>query len=84
MLAKLVGVHPSSPPNTCKFAVKQLKNRYNDPSINKRFIVGVDRARMRLYDVEDSAQNISDAGQNPAPINTFNKRETKDYGDFKV
>tara|TARA_B110000459_G_scaffold112046_1_gene124203 strand:+ start:1984 stop:3189 length:1206 start_codon:yes stop_codon:yes gene_type:complete len=64
--------------------VKQLKNRYNDPSINKRFIVGVDRARMRLYDVEDSAQNISDAGQNPAPINTFNKRETKDYGDFKV
>jgi len=64
--------------------VKQLKNRYNDPGINKRFIVGVDRARMRLYDVEDSAQNISDAGQNPAPINTFNKRETKDYGDFKV
>lgn len=36
--------------------VKQLKNRYNDPSINKRFVVGVDRARMRLYDVEQSAQ----------------------------
>ena len=64
--------------------VKQLKNRYNDPGINKRFIVGVDRARMRLYDVEDSAQNISDSGQDSAPINTFGTREKKDYGDFKV
>lgn len=36
--------------------VKQLKNRYNDPSVNKRFVIGVDRARMRLYDVEQSAQ----------------------------
>lgn len=36
--------------------VKQLKNRYADPSINKRFVVGVDRARMKLYDVEQSAQ----------------------------
>ena len=64
--------------------VKQLKNRYNDPGINKRFIVGVDRSKMRLYDVEDSAQNISDAGQDSAPINTFGNREKKDYGDFKV
>ena len=39
---------------------------------------------MRLYDVEDSAQNISDAGQDSAPINTFGNREKKDYGDFKV
>ena len=38
--------------------VKQLKNRYNDPAINRSFIVGVDRAKMRLYDVENSAQNI--------------------------
>ena len=37
--------------------VKQLKNRYNDPTINKRFVVGVDRSRMRLYDVEQSAQD---------------------------
>lgn len=36
--------------------VKQLKNRYADPSINKRFVIGVDRARMKLYDVEQSAQ----------------------------
>lgn len=37
--------------------VKQLKNRYNDPTMNKRFVVGIDRARMKLYDVEESAQN---------------------------
>jgi replicative DNA helicase len=44
--------------------VKQLKNRYNDPTINKRFIVGIDRAKMRLYDVDQSAQdNILDNGQ---------------------
>ena len=41
--------------------VKQLKNRYNDPTINKRFMIGVDRAKMRLYDVDQSAQsNILD------------------------
>lgn len=44
--------------------VKQLKNRYNDPTINKRFIVGIDRAKMRLYDCEQSAQkDILDNGQ---------------------
>lgn len=44
--------------------VKQLKNRYNDPSFYKRFVVGIDRAKMKLYDVEASAQdNLSDAGQ---------------------
>ena len=44
--------------------VKQLKNRYNDPTINKRFIVGVDRAKMRLYDVEQRAQSdLLDSGQ---------------------
>ena len=37
--------------------VKQLKNRYNDPTINKRFVVGIDRAKMRLYDCEQSAQD---------------------------
>jgi len=42
--------------------VKQLKNRYNDPTINKRFIVGVDRAKMRIYDCEQSEQNIFDKG----------------------
>ena len=38
--------------------VKQLKNRYNDPTIHKRFIVGIDRAKMRLYDCEQSAQDM--------------------------
>lgn len=40
--------------------VKQLKNRYNDPSRNKRFVVGVDRSKMRLYDVDESAQDLID------------------------
>jgi len=44
--------------------VKQLKNRYNDLSVNKRFILGIDRAKMRLYDCEQTAQNdILDSGQ---------------------
>ena len=43
--------------------VKQLKNRYNDPTIHKRFVVGIDRAKMRLYDCEQSAQkDIVDSG----------------------
>jgi len=44
--------------------VKQLKNRYNDPTVNKRFVVGVDRAKMKLYDVEAAAQTtLADSGQ---------------------
>jgi replicative DNA helicase len=44
--------------------VKQLKNRYNDPTVFKRFVVGIDRAKMRLYDCEQSAQDdILDSGQ---------------------
>ena len=50
--------------NLNQIMVKQLKNRYNDPSYYKRFVIGVDRARMKLFDVEESAQqNISDSGQ---------------------
>ena len=40
--------------------IKQLKNRYNDPTINRRFVVGVDRAKMRMYDLDDSAQPMSE------------------------
>ena len=40
--------------------VKQLKNRYNDPTYNKRFVVGVDRAKMRLYDVDTNEQTLTD------------------------
>ena len=44
--------------------VKQLKNRYNDPTIHKRFVLGIDRAKMRLYDCEQSAQeDILDSGR---------------------
>ena len=44
--------------------VKQLKNRYNDPTLNKRFAIGIDRAKMKLYDIEQSAQKgIADSGQ---------------------
>ena len=44
--------------------VKQLKNRYSDPTSNKRFMVGVDRSKMRLYDLDASAQKgITDSGQ---------------------
>ena len=67
--------------------VKQLKNRYNDPTSNKRFIIGVDRAKMRLYDVEQSAQNlIQDAAADipDKPINTFGLKERKDFSGFKV
>ena len=59
--------------------VKQLKNRYSDPNYYKRFVVGVDRAKMRLYDAEQSAQDeIVDAGQDDSPpLNTFGNRERK-------
>ena len=46
-----------------QIAVKQLKNRYNAPTMNKRFVIGIDRAKMRLFDVAPDQQNISDANQ---------------------
>jgi len=42
--------------------VKQLKNRYYDPTLNKRFVVGIDRSKMRLYDVEDAQKDLVDSG----------------------
>ena len=66
--------------------VKQLKNRYNDPTYKKRFVVGVDRSKMRLYDVEESAQTLTD--DIPVFDNSDSgksiKTERKDYSDFKV
>jgi len=65
--------------------IKQLKNRYNDPSINRSFIVGVDRSKMRLYDVENTAQNIVDSNQTkeeenyPTPESAYEK-----FSDFKI
>jgi replicative DNA helicase len=71
--------------------IKQLKNRYNDPNYFKRFVVGIDRAKMKLYDVEQSAQeDLIDSGQvDDKPLNSFGDRErlsgTKNkFGGFKV
>ena len=65
--------------------LKQLKNRYNDPAMNRAFIIGVDRSKMRLYDVENNAQNIVDANQTkqeenyPTPEQAYDK-----FSDFKI
>jgi archaellum biogenesis ATPase FlaH len=68
--------------NLGQIMVKQLKNRYNDPSINKRFTIGIDRSRMKLFDLEQSAQqNISDSGQ--AQIHQLNPSKSK-FGALKV
>jgi replicative DNA helicase len=70
--------------------VKQLKNRYNDPNHFKRFVIGIDRAKMKLYDVEQVAQeDLVDAGQvDDKPLNSFGERERtskfKNFGGFKV
>jgi len=65
--------------------VKQLKNRYNDPTIFKRFVVGIDRAKMRLYDCEQSAQDdIADSGQEEVPSTTGEKfKAKKSFAEFK-
>jgi len=63
--------------------VKQLKNRYNDPTMNKRFVIGVDRAKMKLYDLEQSAQKgLSDSNiKYDAPKE--NDRQKGIFGDNK-
>jgi len=71
--------------------VKQLKNRYNDPSYYKRFVVGIDRAKMKLYDVEASAQTgLSESGQSKPVFDKtgFGKEiihngESEGFGGFK-
>jgi hypothetical protein len=67
--------------------VKQLKNRYNDPTINRKFIIGVDRSKMRLYDVEQHAQtDLVDSGQ-ATPDTSITSKFTKklgEYSDFKI
>ena len=63
--------------------VKQLKNRYNDPTIFKRFVVGIDRAKMRLYDCEQKAQeDIVDNGQEQE-YNPEEKKPKKSFAEFK-
>ena len=60
--------------------VKQLKNRYNDPGKHKRFVLGIDRSKMRLYDVGESHQDVIDDG-----IPVFDKTPSGDkFKDFKI
>ena len=67
--------------------VKQLKNRYNDPTMNKRFVVGIDRAKMRLYDCNEQS-NIIDSGQSKDDavdiVDVFNTGSNSSFTDFKV
>lgn len=68
--------------NLGQMMVKQLKNRYNDPTMNKRFVIGVDRSKMRLYDVDESEQNLTD----DTPVfdkSKFNE-DTSKFKDFKL
>ena len=60
--------------------VKQLKNRYSDPTMHKRFVIGIDRAKMRLYDVEQSGQDgLADAGHKAMPSSP-----KKNFEGFKI
>jgi replicative DNA helicase len=67
--------------------VKQLKNRYNDPTVNRKFIIGVDRAKMKLYDVEAAAQKgLSQANQTEDLDVKFGSkiRTSRDFSGFKT
>lgn len=69
--------------------VKQLKNRYSDPTSNKRFMIGVDRSKMRLFDLTDDVQKkITDSGQNITGAvfdqGAFSARISKDFGNIKL
>ena len=65
--------------------VKQLKNRYNDPTLNRKFIIGVDRSKMRLYDVEQVAQqDLVDSGQDKSSTITSKFEKQGKFSDFKI
>ena len=70
--------------NLGQIMVKQLKNRYNDPTINKRFIVGIDRAKMRLYDCEQTAQeDILDKGDDQEYNNEESSKFKNKFAELK-
>ena len=65
--------------------VKQLKNRYNDPTSNRRFVIGVDRARMKLYDCEQEAQEeLFDSAEDYDDSVPVADRGRDRYSDFKI
>ena len=63
--------------------VKQLKNRYNDPTIHKRFVIGIDRAKMRLYDCEQSAQDDILDNKKEEEYDYEEKKPKKSFDGFK-
>ena len=65
-----------------QLVVKQLKNRYNDPTVFKRFVIGIDRSRMKLYDCEQEAQEELYDSEDDTPI--FDKGSHSKYSDFKI
>jgi len=68
--------------NLGQIMVKQLKNRYNDPTMNKRFVIGIDRAKMKLFDVDQSAQyDIIDSGQEEEY--NYSDKPKKSFEGFK-
>ena len=101
--ARIEGINPidNQVPNTPSFSndkleevnqilVKQLKNRYGDPTINKKFLVGLDRAKMKLIDLGDKSQSdLVDTGkeekkEDDTPVfDTSTKKNKKDFGEFK-
>jgi len=66
--------------NLNQVLIKQLKNRYGDPNTNKRFVVGIDRPKMRLYDAEQSAQDDLIDVDDTGPVNTFGNRDRPESG----
>ena len=64
--------------------VKQLKNRFGDPSMNRSFIIGVDRSKMRLFDVEASAQNIVDSNQTEEEEKITPEGAYEKFSDFQL
>jgi hypothetical protein len=66
--------------------IKQLKNRYNDPNEHKRFVVGIDRPKMRLYDVEDDAQDelIQDTKESHFKESFSKKHSNKKIGNVEI
>ena len=67
-----------------QFKVKQLKNRFGDPAINRAFMIGVDRSKMRLFDVDASAQNIVDSNQSADVPQETPEQAYEKFSDFKL
>ena len=69
-----------------QLVVKQLKNRYNDPTVFKRFVIGVDRSRMKLYDCEQEAQEelIENTNSYDDSIPVADRGRSSKFGDFKI